>query len=257
MWIPAIALRYTTGFPLVALREPITEDELAIQGADTATALQLLDRLMQPPLGKEASGLPAEQIVTADRDWILAQLYLKLYGPDIKSSITCKFCEQLFDLDFRLPDLCAHIQGAASLEGIEITEAGTYQLPSGACFRLPTGADELALLNHSTEADIFLLKRCLLKGDPQTEAEAVQLAMQQIAPVLQSELAANCPECGKKQMLRFDMQSYLLDRLKNDRKQTIWEAHCLATQYHWSHREIMALPRTERIMFASFIGSPG
>lgn len=243
-------LKYFPGNPALVLRPLSGREELAVLDTGIITALNVLDSLI------DHHALKADQITTADRDRILAFLYTLHFGPNIESKINCRFCQKPVDLNFSLDDLRSHIEQQHGSPVAGQLEDGSFELPSGCRFRLPTGSDELALVGFPpASAASMLLRRCIIAGDPGEYGEAAQRAMEEIAPLLQTEMTANCPECGQEQQLRFDIQSFLLNRLKNERQRTAWEVHLLASAYRWSHREIVELPRALRRMYVAFLES--
>lgn len=248
----AVILRYTPAYTRVSLREICAADELAFSDTSTRSALLLLDRLME--LNGAESKKIAAQIVTADRDQMLAFIYATIYGDKIESTIRCQSCETRFDMDFSLHDLQRHLIGQEYPNTATVEQHGIYRLAPDCLFRLPTGEDELAAEGLlPDQAGALILKQCLLEGDAGKYAEKVEAAMAALAPVLQTDIQATCPECGQAQTLFFDIQSFLLGRLLNERKQTIREIHCLATAYRWSHTEILSLPRGLRQAYCNHV----
>jgi Cft2 family RNA processing exonuclease len=67
------------------------------------------------------------------------------------------------------------------------------------------------------------------------------------------EMQAICPECAREQNVRFDMQTFLLVRLKKERPRLLYEIHRIASSYHWSQQEILQLPRTLRKQYVELI----
>jgi hypothetical protein len=248
MFVP---LRMTLGIAGIHLKPVCGKDEIVVEDISTRTALALLDGLVIPQPGEgRPDKFSAASITTADRDRILAWLYISIYGPKIESTITCEACEQPFDLDFLLTDLLSYYR----LEPGTRSEDDTYQIETGSVFRLPTGEDELMLAEVAeTDAESFLMTRCLLKGEPEKDRANVLAKMEEIAPVLNIEMEATCPECGHVHQVQFDIQSFLLTRLKQQRPHLIQEIHSIAMNYHWSQESILALPRTLRTQYASLI----
>jgi hypothetical protein len=247
-------VQFTPGILRVHLREINGRDELAVENLGTPGAIQLLDRLLVHP--HDADAPRAETFVTADRDRLLAAVYKQTFGSRIESSVHCRHCTTLFDLDFSLDDLVSHSQPEGDRDTFPAQTDGVFALESGIRFRLPTGEDENALYGLQTgQMEQVLIERCLLEGDPATDGGKIQQAMEQIAPVLQMEMVAQCPECEKEQSVHFDMQSFLLTRLKQGQKQVTLEIHRLAATYHWSHAEILDLPRNMRRRYVDLIES--
>lgn len=254
MPVLSMELRHTPGRPRAGLREICGRDELTLSRADTRNVLDLLDRLLELDGPTSKANLSADQIVTTDRDQLLAQMYLDIFGPNIESTMHCTSCKEPFDIDFSLPDLMAFTSTQHQPEGAILLEDNTYQLGEKCRFRLPTGADELSLQGVPPEqAEAHLLERCLLQGSLEKYGVKVQEAMATIAPMLQMEIQVQCPECRQEQSLRFDVQSFLLERLLANQKIVSWEVHQLASHYHWSHEEILNIPRRLRKMYLAWI----
>ncbi len=241
-----IPLWLTPGAEGVYLRSLNGADEMAVENTGTKNLLSLLESLMQPTA--TGNKVQATQIVTADRDRLLALLYISMYGTKVASTVTCMACSEKFDLDFSLDELLMHYQPAAA------SDNGRYQLEPGISFRLPNGEDEIYINEFAgPEAERQLLERCLLEGNAETDNEKVQLKMAELAPVLSMHMQAICPECSNSQQVMFDMQSFFLTKLKQERPGLIREIHNIASQYHWSQQEILNLPRNLRKQYAALI----
>ncbi|MBK6878806.1 MAG: hypothetical protein IPG99_20815 [Ignavibacteria bacterium] len=243
-----IPLPLTPGAEGVYLRSLCGADEMMIEDTGTKNLISLLEKLMHA--GAEANKVRAAQIVTADRDRLLAALYISLYGAKVESTVTCKKCEEKFDLDFSLHALLKHFGHSTT----PFSENGKYELEPGLSFRLPTGEDEIQINGFTgAEAEKKLLERCLLEGNAETDSERVQLKMEELAPMLSMHMQAICPECSHDQEVQFDMQSFFLTKLIQERQGLIREIHYIASQYHWSHQEILDLPRNLRKQYAALI----
>ena len=224
-------------------------DEISVGENNTPGLLAFLKQLDLK--GSNGEEFDVAMLVTADRDRLLARLHIYLYGEKISSTLDCTKCSQKFDLDFSLENLLTHFLPDSTM----ISEDGIYETASGIRFRLPTGTDEMAVKGFDREnAERILLERCMINGDPAIDGEMVQLKMAEVAPVLSQEMSAECPECGNLQQVLFDMQSFLLTKLIQDKKMLHKEIHIIASQYHWSHNEILALPRDSRKQYAVLIG---
>ena len=243
-----IPLRLTPGVEGVYLRSLRGADEMSVENTGTQNLINLLESLMQP--GTIGNKVHAAKIVTADRDRLLALLYMSLYGSKVESTVNCKECGQKFDLDFSLNELLKHYRPSTA----PFSDNGKYELESGISFRLPTGEDEM-VINRFTgaEAEKKLLERCLLEGNAETDNEKVQLKMAELAPVLSMAMQAFCPECSHEQQVQFDMQFFFLTKLKQEKVVLVREVHNIASQYHWSHQEILDLPRSLRKQYAALI----
>lgn len=98
-----------------------------------------------------------------------------------------------------------------------------------------------------------MLARCLVEGEATPEDRAILDALEGVAPILDTELNATCPECGETVQAHFDLQHYLLTAIMQEAPARIAEVHLLAATYGWSLREILELDRKRRRAFATAI----
>jgi hypothetical protein len=254
MALGPITCRFWRGAPRVWLRELTGFDEQSVRDVSTATAIHLLDRLVE--LAPE-DAWQAVELTAADRDRLLATIYRSTYGQRIDSTSRCTECGSLFDLAFSLDDLIAAVDGTPASQIAVPLPDGTFRTVDGVRFRLPSGEDEIAVAAlPPEEAEQALLERCLVEAPMGANTRAaVEEAIEEIAPVLDLDLNTACPECGVRQVVHFDMQFYLLRALEQERAHIAREIHRLATAYGWSLQEILSLRRSERRMFVELIES--
>lgn len=235
------------------LRELNGFDEQSVCKTDTATAINLLDRLLLRGPGFVSDNFKAIRLTASERDRLLARVYEQTFGPRIESTSCCSFCESPFDLAFTIESLLAAFDPTSSTTAT-IQADGTFRLPGGLRFRVPNGEDELAAAQLPTrEAELMLLQRCVLGPESEIDAEELQQAMSDVAPLLDLDLKVLCPECGAQQSIRFDVQFYLLRAIEQQRKQIAREVHRLAVAYGWGLNEILGLSRSERKAFVECI----
>lgn len=241
----------------VGLRELRGRDEEAVAAAGTADAVALLDRLLLEVDGAAIGTGRAAELTAADRDRLLAAVYRRELGGRVEGTLRCGGCDKPFDLDFQLDDLIANVRTEAreAAAGIAREERGSFRMADGTRFRLPCGADELAVLALPEEQrEDELLRRCLLAGaSRKLDSGAVSAAMEAVAPLVELTLDAACPECKREQPLHFDLQHHLLGTLLQERRARLLEIHRIATAYRWSLAEILELPRRRRREFAAQI----
>lgn len=244
-------LIHTPGCPSVDLRELNGHDELMIDPNGTRAVLKLLRNVITSP-SPDKPVVAAEKIVISDRDYLLSGIYIHTYGPRIQSVLKCYKCSSPFDVDFSLDELVSSIRDVA--HDTPPDEKGYYS-DDEFRFRLPDGEDELAVAGMPImDAEKGILERCTTASYSVAMEKRVQSLMKSVAPLLFSEMKLSCPECGGQQAVTFDMQAFLLSRMKNERKRVAAEIHSIATAYHWSHSEILEIPRKLRRMYAGMIG---
>jgi uncharacterized protein (UPF0212 family) len=217
----------------------------------------LLDQLLVTECEADLRAGCAERLCTSERDVLLAVAYENTYGPEVESTIECPACEAPFDMNFDVTELVRKVRGAS--EGADLShEASIFRLDDECHFRLPTGSDELALAGMSAgEVADQLLSRCIVKGDPQTHGTAIQQAMERLAPVLDVDLGAKCPECGHEHAVRFSLQTYFLSALLQEQPRLTREIHCLARAYGWGLNDVLSLPRKQRRQFVELVDAEG
>lgn len=227
------------------LREVCGHDELTVETDVTRTALRLLDRLLVAGENTWPAPGAASALSAPERDRVLAEVWLRTFGPRIVGSPRCAACAALFDTEFRLDDLAGALWPAPP--------AISISLPDGRHFRVPTGADELAVGGlPAEEAVARLIAECsaggpVPAGADEPAVDVVTAALEREAPVLDLDLDAPCPECGAANTVAFRMQSYLLRALARERARLPEHLHILARAYGWSATEILDLPRSARL----------
>jgi hypothetical protein len=231
----------------VCLNELTGQDEMSVAGINTACSIDLLDKIVAEHSG--SAGLSARKLCASDRDSLLAALHRQYWGDTIVSSLTCSACGKQFDLSFTLSDLQSHINSDIKnwIPGEQLTAVSS----SGAVVEIPDAEQELQSANGGTGDAIAELAGAL-GIDPEAIAEACD-NLEQAAPILDLELDASCAECGADQQAHFDIQSFVMKRILNERESLLTEIHFLAANYNWSLTEILGMPRSMRKTLAQML----
>lgn len=236
----------------VQMNELHGSDELSLEGVDTRSAIGLLARLLETPVGFDGSAEAFMQTLSAsDRDALLAALHRRCWGDRIVSTMNCARCRAQFDLSFELSELQRQLveQGRLRLQArFDQQNAQIDATP-------PTGEQELAaaesLLAGNTEE---ALRKLGADGDAASIAVLAQ-TLEDAAPIVDLELDADCAECGHTQQAHFDLQTFVLQRLLNERELLMHEIHTLALGYGWSLSEIVSLSRSRRRSFVHLLSA--
>ena len=228
------------------VRELCGIDEERVDGTDTLQALRLLDGLLVAKPGAAVAPGQAATLTVPERDLVMAGVYRGAFGDRVNGTATCRRCDERFDVDF---DLGAMIE-SVSIERRAAPprpEDGVFAVSPGCRFRLPTGADECAVMGlPPARAEQELLRRCLVAGDCEQHRAAVLDAMERVGRGLDPALTATCPECATAQEIPFDIQSHLLGALRGRRDALAAQVHALALSYRWGLREILSLSTRRR-----------
>ncbi|RYF98734.1 MAG: hypothetical protein EOO02_18315, partial [Chitinophagaceae bacterium] len=217
MGVYSFLLQATPQLHVVSLRELNGHDELLTSHAGTIAILNLLGNVIVAHSSSGELPVGPEKISIADRDYLLAGIFKYTYGSHIESNINCRSCSKQFDINFSLDDLVAHTKAQSSK--MRIDDNGYFTNEDGFRFRLPAGEDELAVSGLSAaEAETLMIQRCVQQSPQQLHTTDFLKMMEQAAPVLITDTEVQCPECGQSQQARFDMQIYLLTKMKNEKK---------------------------------------
>ncbi len=231
------------------LRTPTGADELAAEDG----AIAMLDRLLAAVGNHAVAPGSAAHLPVCDRDRLLAWLYRDLFDDRIDADAVCAGCGASFAVQFSISSM-ADAERPRQPPGIDGPDAECRYRLHGVAFRLPSSADLDAVAAVPAEdRRRALLERCVVAGDAGGHETAIEAAMAALGPTLDIDVDCRCPHCDSDQPLRFDIASFLLKSLANDRRFLLREAHRIARAYGWSHAEIMALPRAERQEFVRLI----
>jgi hypothetical protein len=230
------------------LREPCAWDELLAENAGPGQITELIANLLVCGTPGWLSREEVGSLSLSDRDRIVAALHRHCFGDRLESIVTCCACQEPFEIGLSLAELVDSVGNSAAAAGIEAPNGdGYYVLASGARFRLPTIEDELAITTLPVnEAAGALLARCSASVDHEGEGAALEGAMESLAPLVDVDIPVACAHCAAEQPVHFEMVSFFLSTLARERPILLREIHRIASAYHWSSHEIMALPRSLR-----------
>lgn len=77
--------------------------------------------------------------------------------------------------------------------------------------------------------------------------------MGRLAPQLEVEVEAACPDCGAEFSTRIDVPYLALAEMNINEAELDWEVHYLAWHYHWPETEILALTPGRRRRYISLV----
>jgi hypothetical protein len=250
MQLPGGLIRAGERVRQVRLRDP--DGELTLRIAEIGReALDLHEGVsrvlaLAVELGGEAiSTQTAGELCVADRQFLMQRLACRLGLGQSWRSIECAGCHQRFDFSVDLEALPVREAGAGFPYATVETSAGRVRV------RVATGADQIAAA-ASGDGERELLRRCLVDGPvalTPADVTRIEEALEAVSPSVTVAVAAACPECDRTAAVSIDPYvaldlpvSSLLDQV-----------HSLAWHYHWSEREILALPRHRREYYLSCV----
>jgi len=133
--------------------------------------------------------------------------------------------------------------------------------------RRPTGSDQRAWLDAELadkEAALRTMVCTLLLngaedawghslGDEQVEC--IEEAMEEHDPLVNFKLRVRCPSCELDHLITIDLEELSLRELRRAQLRLLASVHRLAACYHWSERQIFAVPHWRRAHYLSLIES--
>jgi hypothetical protein len=226
-----------------------------------AILARLATRKIEPD--DEKSMAMVRELCVADRHYLLLQWRLMLAGgSDFEwLSAHCPACEARYDFPLEWAQLPVKPAGEYFpqfpffLNNTSINNGEAIQV------RVPRGSDQefIAQLHtqvhtqDETNLRAHLLQHLIIADNPRALVQAldddeiarIETALEQAAPELAQQLQLACPECGEQHQVQLDWYRGIhkpVDELLD-------QVHSLAANYHWSEREILALPKQRRTAY--------
>jgi hypothetical protein len=256
-----------TSVRLAELRPVTGEDELALAELEApghkalgmaACSTELLARTLAR-IGERpgASREEVRALSIGDRERLLLELYALSFGSTPELSSVCIDCREQLEFPVRVNDLILPPEPNAALEHAEDIAGAQVR------FRLPNGDDQQAaadLAQSDPEAGArLLLERCLIEAPHADLGQLRALMAERLAaldPQAETVLEADCPACGAPARLLIDAAPLVFAKMAGTRR-LMAEVDRIARAYHWSEREILALPATRRRSYLDLIAEGG
>jgi hypothetical protein len=206
----------------------------------------------------------AAQLTAGDREALLLALHYVQFGPVMHARLACPHCAAALELDLEVEELL--LPPCAQPDTLEWpaqdSQAGAVRLR----LRLPTGADleraAAAAAQDPEGAARALLAACVQSAENERGAdvalspsllEAVADAIAAGDPQAEIALVMDCPQCATRFEALFDTARFLFDQY-DALVRSFWrDVHDIASRYHWSEADIVALPVGRRRRYLQMI----
>lgn len=127
--------------------------------------------------------------------------------------------------------------------------------------RRPTGRDQMAWQTRSfrdeTDARRSLAADLLAyESSAELDDELVSLIEAALAegdPLVCLELDVVCPYCSETRLYELDVFELVLARFRERQERLVDDIHSLASRYHWTEAEILAVPSERRARYLALI----
>lgn len=128
--------------------------------------------------------------------------------------------------------------------------------------RLPTGNDQRAWQKHQLAQghadEAWLANQLVERIDdsppsvlPETWLEPLGAALEAADPLTALSIDTTCPFCGKLLCVEVDLELLLIEGLRSKQRNLLEQIHRLASRYHWSEADIIAIPYWRRQRYLS------
>ncbi len=206
------------------------------------------------------------------RDAALLQWRAELFGPDLAAIAQCPACGENVELSFSAASLGA---GAAPGDTAAARDVSVHRGPYSLTLRAVTSSDLLSLAGPDPQPGIpgaeaglnpeaELVRRCITGAAsggtpvepsalPATVLAALGDELAAADPGATTELAADCPACGRGWLAPFHIASYLWAELHHWAGRMLLDIHTLARAYGWSEQDILALPQRRRQAYLDLV----
>ena len=222
------------------------------RGEPARLALDLLERVAEP-----ADDGPADWggLTVTDFEALVLGLRLDLFGAQVRSDFQCPEpgCDERIEMEFSLLDYLGAVRPRRP-KGVEpaADRPGWWRLGELE-FRLPSARDQL-LAQASADGAGRLAELCLGPGPVTPAARAkVERAMAAMAPEVSGPVEGRCPGCGAGLRAMFHAPSFVIGEMRRAFGLLGEEIDLIASSYHWSEAEILAMPRARRQAYAERI----
>jgi hypothetical protein len=252
-----------------AILRPITGREqqflcLCSQTSSTAAVTTALLARCIVCLGEMREITPAlvRELLVGDREFLLLRLYQMTFAGKIHVQLYCpaEACAEVTEI---LLDLDQITLEADQIETSTFTIKLNFREERTISFRLPTGADQEALISATNlteeQQSEALIRRCLLGEESaagaltRRECEEVENRMKTLAPLIEVELEATCPKCSGIFSHHIDLPWLILSEIRSREAALEQDIHSLAFYYHWPESEIMSLTPRMRTRYVDLL----
>jgi hypothetical protein len=200
------------------------------------------------PQGKRVQALLAVAAMGAD--------------PVLRLRLECQAenCRKPMEAELSMGDLVDY-QRAFDRDGPLQVKVGDRTLS----LRLPTGRDQKQWALDATDGEptfAHMLRELTIDADrvllpaeiPADWVTAVEGSLSASDPLIDFTLRTQCPECGSAGEHEVDLLAVVLHRMRRAQRELLQTVHRLASAYHWSEAEILAMPAARRRRYLSLIG---
>jgi hypothetical protein len=195
-----------------------------------------------------------------DRLQALLVIVVATQGQRLRLQVRCvqPGCRELMEIELDLADFSQ--SGQPTTLSFQPTPETELQL------RLPNGCDQLYWLSNNGAVDNSFAKMAAtlvtqVNGEtppegwqvPDAWLDLIGAELEQHDTLMTIEIETTCPACLQNMQLDLDIEKHLLSFLAGEQKRLLNQIHQLASAYHWSETDIVALTCQRRHYYTTRI----
>jgi hypothetical protein len=161
----------------------------------------------------------------------------------------CKGCNEELEAELALDALACAQEAAEAAAPAAVEWGSTTYRP-----RRPTG-DDLRGWRDRPPSDAEIVAAL---GGPVAESSAdllsaIEASLDAADPLVDAAVRSECPACGETVELTVDLEGELLACARRDQDQLLKDVAVLASAFHWSEHDILALPPGRRRRYLAML----
>lgn len=177
------------------------------------------------------------RLPVGSRNLLLLDARAATFGDHLACVAECEHCDARLELRFSVNDI--RTDPPSESEVVVRWREGRIT-----CV-LPTAAD-LVRAHGAPDPRAALLRACAGADLPPEAAEAVGEALAKADPGAQTQLRAQCPECGESNVLEFDIAEHFWAEVDSYARRLLFDVHALAMTYGWTEADVLAVSPARR-----------
>ncbi len=227
-----------SGFALHSLAEQVTV---------------ILSHALHRVAGHKADEQSVRSLSSGDRQFLILQLQGLIDPSPQWLTSNCQACDEAIQFQIYPANMPVKPAGESFPQTSLTLSIGQVIL------RVPTGADEerMASTHNEKSALEMLLGRIISGNDPafdisslnNEDIDLIDNTLDEMCPQAANSASIECPYCSHQQSVAIDHYAWITRKTR----QLDEDIHTLATHYHWSEPDILALPKNRRQRYLQLI----
>ncbi len=235
----------TLGTPVRLNAETLIDlTERATQLSAGQWSLELLQAAFPQVVRDDLLDLPV-----GTRDRLIMAVRSRLVAAPLRAEPECTDCGARFELTLMPEDLGLGPNASQTDPGARAVRIEGQEL----MLRPVRLSDLLAVetMSDISQAAQLLAERVCDGESSGLPVEVLETALEELDPAADIRLKTQCPECGAEHSLAFDPVHYTALELRQRAQQILRDVVDIARVFHWSERDILALPDSRRAFYVS------